>query len=137
MIVAALALGGLTSLSAQALSDLHGKWTLKKKSDAWGDVTQTVEFKGDQFTYRVQDKDGRPVLSAQGKVKVERLGPFKVMRLSDIQGGYSEGQLEPTNDDRAIIYSLGWNTLNVALNFDQERDGERVEADSYTKVRPQ
>jgi len=39
---------------------------------------------------------------------LEKLGAFKVAKLTDIQGGYSEDNLEPTNDDRDIIYITGY-----------------------------
>jgi alpha-tubulin suppressor-like RCC1 family protein len=119
----------------QALSDLQGKWAMKKTSERWGEVTQTVEFKTDKFTFRVQNKAGDTLLYAKGAVKVEKLGPFKVVKLTDIEGGYSESNLSPTNDDRAIVYATGWNTLTLAGNFDQSRDGEEPEADTYKKVK--
>jgi len=115
-------------------SEIQGKWTLKKNSERWGDITQTVEFKDDTFTYRVQSKQGDTLLFAKGKVKVEKLGSFKVMKLTGIEGGYSESNLEATNDDRDILFVKGWNTLTIALNFDRERDGEQAEANTYTKA---
>jgi hypothetical protein len=141
-LLALVAVGAFGLLGTQALlgqtatnSELQGKWTLKKNSDRWGDVTQTVEFKEDAFTYRVQSKQGDTLLFAKGKVKVEKLGPFKVMKLTDIEGGYSESNLEATNDDRSLVFIKGWNTLTLALNFDRDRDGEQAEADTYTKAK--
>ena len=118
-----------------ANAELQGKWTLKKNSDRWGEVTQTVEFKDAGFTYRVQSKQGDTLLFAKGKVKLEKVGSFKVMKLTDIVGGYSEDNLEPTNDDRDILYVTGWNSLTLALNFDRERNDEKAEADTYTKAK--
>ncbi len=136
LVIGTLGLFGATALRAQAMSDLQGKWTLKKTSDRFGgEVTQTVTFKDDSFTYNVKSKTGETLLHAKGKVKLEKLGPFKVMKLVDIEGGYSESSLEATNDDRMIIYTTGYNTLTVALNFDQSRDGEAAEADTYTKAK--
>ena len=116
-------------------SEIQGKWTLKKNSDRWGDITQTVEFKDAGFTYRVQSKQGDTLLFAKGKVKLEKLGSFKVMKLTDIEGGYSEDNLESTGDDRDIIYIAGWNSLTLALNFDRDRMDEKAEADTYTKAK--
>jgi len=118
-----------------ANSEIQGKWTLKKNSDRWGEVTQTVEFKDATFTYRIQSKQGDTMLFAKGKVKLEKLGSFKVMKLTDIVGGYSEDNLESTNDDRDIIYLTGWNTLTVAMNFDRDRMDEKAEVDTYTKAK--
>jgi hypothetical protein len=133
LIAAALVsfLGGV-SVSAQSFSDIAGEWSLTKKT-AWGDVTQKLELKDDKFSYRETDTEGAALLVARGKVKIERLGPFKVMRLTNIEGGYSAGALEPTYDDRVILYVKGWNTLTLALNFDAYRDGEQAKADVYKK----
>jgi hypothetical protein len=137
-LLAAAALGSLsltTPVLGQSFSEIQGKWTLKKNSSNWGEVTQHLELKDERFTYKVVSRSGETLLAAKGSVKVERLGPFKVMRLTDIQGGYSENALEPVYDDRAIVYTTGWNSLTVALNFDRARDGEDPEADTYRKVR--
>jgi len=123
------------NLCGQSLTELQGKWTLKKQSDRLGgEVVQTLQVKDDKFTYKVQSKAGETVLYATGKIKVEKLGAFKLLRATDIQGGYSETDLQAVDDDRAIIYIATTNTLALAMNFDQEREGEKAEADTYTKV---
>jgi hypothetical protein len=129
-------LGTLTTFGqAAGASELQGRWTLKKNSDRWGEVTQTVEFKESGFTYRVQSRQGDTILFAKGKVKLEKLGSFKVMKLTDIEGGYSEDSLEATNDDRDLIYITGWNSLTLAMNFDRDRTDEKAEADTYTRAK--
>jgi len=132
---AALVLSSV-NLFGQTLTELQGKWTLKKQSERLGgEVVQTLALKDDKFTYRVQSKAGETVLYATGKVKVEKLGAFKLMKATDIQGGYSETDLQPLDDDRSIIYVATSTTLTLAMNFDQERDGEKAEADTYTKAK--
>ncbi|MGC8991650.1 MAG: hypothetical protein ACP5MD_16160, partial [Verrucomicrobiia bacterium] len=108
LLVAVAVCGGAV---AQSFSEIEGKWTLKKKDPRYGEVTQTVEFKNNSFTYRIVDKENSTVLYAKGKASVEKLGPFKVIKLTEIEGGASENDLWPTNDDRTIVYSTGWNTL--------------------------
>ena len=123
-------------LLGQTLTELQGNWPLKKQSDRLGgEVVQTLQVKDDNFTYKVQSKAGETVLYAKGKVKVEKLGAFKLLKATDIQGGYSETDLQAINDDRAIIYIATTNTLTLAMNFDQEREGEKAEADTYTKAK--
>lgn len=134
-LVALLGLLGTSTTLGQALTDLQGKWTVKKNSDRYGDVTQTLEVKDSAFTFRIQSKAGDTVLYAKGSVKVEKLGPFKCVKFVDIQGGYSESNLEAINDDRTGIYATGWNTLTLALNFDAYRDGEDPSADTYNKAK--
>jgi hypothetical protein len=127
-----LGFAGSSAARAQSFSEVAGKWSLTKKN-SWGDTLQKLELKDDKFSYKESDQSGATLLVARGDAKVDRLGPFKIMRLTNIEGGYSEGLLEPVNDDRVIIYTKGWNTLTVALNFDAYRDGEEARADIYKK----
>ena len=133
LLVAVVGLAASGAAWAQSFSDIQGKWTLKKKSSRFGDVTQTVEFKDNAFTYKITGKDGDTVLYAKGKAKVEKLGPFSTVKLTDIEGGTSESNLQAAGDDRTVIYTTGWNTLTVAVNFDRSRDGEDAESDTYNK----
>lgn len=123
------------NLLAQSLSEIQGKWTSKKNTERNGDVVQFLTVKDGTFSYKMQSKTGETLLRAKGTVKVEKLGPFNVLKLSDIEGAYGEDTLQATNDDRAIIYMKGWNTLTLALNFDSVREGEKTESDTYTQVK--
>lgn len=132
IVAAACGLFGVQGVQAQSFSEVSGLWTLKK-SHAWGEVTQTVEFKENRFFYKETGASGDIQLVARGDVKVERLGAFKVLHLTNIEGGTSENWLEPVNEDRDIIFTKGWNTLTVALNFDAYHDGQDARVDVYKK----
>ena len=118
---------------AQSASELNGKWSMKKKTD-FGEVTQQLEFKDESFTFRIINSEGNTAFFARGKVKLEKLGSFKAMKLSDIQWGESESDLQSSEDERNIIYSIRYSNLILAGNFDKERDNEEPSADSYSKV---
>jgi len=122
----------IPAAQAQSFADVAGVWSLKK-SHAWGETTQTVEFKDNRFSYQETNSSGDTLLVARGDVKVEKLGPFKVLHLTKIEGGTSESWLEPVNEDRSLLYVKGWNTLTVALNFDAYHDGEDARVDVYKK----
>jgi hypothetical protein len=130
-----LALAATTNAFGQSFADLQGKWTMKKASSRFGDATQTVEFKDQKFTYKVVSKEGDTILFAKGKAKVEKLGPFNVVKLTDIQGGGTEADVLPIDDDRTIAYMTGAGTLTVALNFDRKRDNDEPECSTFTKVK--
>ena len=119
----------------QTLADVQGQWSLKRNTDRWGEVTQQLEIKDQTFNYRIQSKSGDTLLRARGKVKVERLGTFKTIHFTDIEGGYGDESLQSVNDDRIAIYVTGWNTLTIALNFDQYRDDDEARAETYTKAK--
>ncbi len=133
LLVGALALAASPVLG-QSFADIQGKWTFSKKTDRFGDATQTVEFKDNGFTYRVTAKDGTTLLYAKGKAAVEKLGPFKIIKLTSIEGGDSEANTQAVDDDRTLVYTGEGEQLTLALNFDHSRDGEEAECNTYHKV---
>ncbi len=132
-IACVLAMVATTTSRAQSFSDLQGKWEMKKKTARFGEATQTLEFKDQKFTYKVVSKDGETLLFAKGKAKVEKLGPFNVVKLTDIEGGRAETDLQAVDDERTIIYATGENSVNFAMNFDRSREGEETECSTFTK----
>jgi len=133
VLAAILALTATTNSLGQSLSDLQGKWEMKKKTSRFGEATQTIEIKDQKFTYKVVSKDGDTLLFAKGKIKAEKLGPFNVVKLTDIEGGRAETDLQAIDDERTIVYTTGENSLNFAMNFDRSREGEDAECNTYTK----
>src|SRR5450432_4616299 len=81
-----------TSAYAGDLEDLAGKWSMKKTNDQGEKYTQTLEVKKDKFIFKIMSADDKLVLYAKGDVKVEKLGPFKSIKFSNIQGGSKEDE---------------------------------------------
>ncbi len=124
-------LGALSSF-ANDLEALAGKWLAEVKSPQGQNLKQSLEIKKDKFTFIIFREGGGTMIHAEGEVKVERLGPFKMARFFNIQGGSSATELEPMDDDRALIYTLENNELTAAMNFDKERD-ESPTVTKFTK----
>jgi hypothetical protein len=115
------------------LEDLAGKWSAKKTNDVGQAYTQTVEITKDKFTFKILSAEGKVVLYAKGDIKVEKLGPFKSIKFSNIQAGDTADNLDPVNDDRVCIYTVGDGALKLASNFDKDRDNGAV-LDVYSKA---
>ena len=129
-LAAITALFALTAL-ADDLGKLEGKWTVKKTRDGQT-YTQTLEIKKDTFKFKIMN--GTDVaIYAEGKLKLEKSGPFNVVKFVDIKGGGSESDISPIDDDHVSIYVLGENTWTVAANFDKDRDDQKPSLDLYTK----
>ena len=113
---------GSATASADDLDALAGKW-VAERTDAQGRaVKQVLEINKSKFKLqmtRVADDRG---IYAEGDVKVETLGPFKTARFYNIQGGSSPSDLQAVDDDRTVVYTLGYTELTVAMNFDKERN---------------
>ena len=131
-LAACTAIFALTAL-ADDLAKLEGKWSVKKTRDG-SSYTQTVEIKKDTFKFRLTRGNDDLVIYAEGKLKLEKSGPFNVVKFMDIKGGTSESDISPIDDDHVSIYVLGENTWTVAANFDKDRDDQKPSLDLYTKA---
>ena len=127
-----------TLLAVTALADdlakLEGKWSVKKTNDEGQAFTQVLEIKKDTFKFKIIRGDNEVAIYAEGKLKLEKSGPFNVVKFTDIKAGASESDIQAIDDDRVSIYVLGDNTWTVAANFDKERDGHKPSLDAYTKA---
>ena len=131
---AAFLLSTLGPLGAWAsdLDALAGKWVAKVEAQGQA-FKQVLEIKQNKFTFELVRGDGQTALYAEGEVKTEVHGPFKAAKFYNIQGGSSASDLQSVDDERTVIYSMGYNELTVAANFDKERS-EPATATKYTKV---
>jgi len=122
----------LTAL-ADDLAKLEGKWSVKKTRDGQT-YTQTLEIKKDTFKFKIIRGTDEVAIYAEGKLKLEKAGPFNVVKFTDIKAGASESDTSAIDDDHVSIYVLGDNTWTVAANFDKDRDDQKPSLDAYTKA---
>jgi len=124
-ITAIIAVLGLAAFWATpALGDdleaLTGKWSVQKTNEEGQRYTQQIEIKKDKFTFKITDKDGDTMIYAEGKLKLEKAGPFSAISFTDIQAGQSSTQLDPIDDTFASIYKLDGDTWLLVMNFDKD-----------------
>lgn len=117
-----------------ALTKLQGKWSGKRTTSDGQEATATLEIKGEKLTFEAFNADKGLRFMAKGTVKAEMLGPFHVMKITDIEGGRSASELEPVNDERAMVYLLKDDTLTLASNFDKDRENEKPRVEIYQRV---
>ena len=122
----------LTAL-ADDLAKLEGKWSVKKTRDG-SSYTQTIEIKKDTFKFKIIRGADDVAIYAEGKLKLEKSGPFNVVKFTDIKAGASESDISAIDDDHISIYVLGDSTWTVAANFDKDRDGQKPSLDAYAKA---
>ncbi len=125
----------LITLSATAgdLESLAGKWVADRKDDQGRALKQILEITASRFKFQLSREGSDRALYAEGEVKAESLGPFKAARFYNIRGGESADDLQPVDDERVVIYMLGYNELTTAVNFDKERQ-EPPMVTRYTKA---
>lgn len=122
-----------SSAVAGDLESLAGKWSVNKTNDQGQAYTQTIEIKKDKLTFWIAGADGQVQLYAKGDIRVEKLGPFNSMKITNLEAGASASELKPVDDERSLIYQLGDDTWTVASNFDKEREQKPV-IDIYKKA---
>ena len=117
-----------------ALEKLQGKWSGKSAARDGQEVTQVLEIKGGKLTFQILNADKEVRLYATGNVKAEMQGPFKLLKITDIDGGRSANETQPVNDDRSTVYWLSGDTLTLASNFDKERENQGPRVEVYQRV---
>jgi hypothetical protein len=124
---------GAAAASADDLDALAGKW-VAERTDAQGRaVKQVLEINKNKFKLQMTRLADDRGIYAEGDVKVETLGPFKTAKFYNIQGGPSPSDLQAVDDDRTVVYTLGYNEITIAVNFDKERN-EPPMATKFTKA---
>ena len=126
----------ITATVAAADTDLdkvQGKWETKKTSEDGQKVTQTIEMKKDKMLFKILDSSGGTIFAATADVKPEKAGAFKTFTISNIKAGSDEDSLESADETRAYVYMLGYQTLTIVSNIDEERERPPV-IDVYNKV---
>src|SRR5947207_15665927 len=101
ILAAACGFATLVTLSAppDELQALSGKWVAERTDGQGRASKQVLEIKNDKFTFRILRDGDQIALYAKGDVKAEPLGPFKTARFYNIQGGRSDSDLQPAEDD--------------------------------------
>ncbi len=107
------------------LEALAGKWSVQKTNDDGQRYTQQIEIKTNKFTFQISDRDGDTMLYAEGRVKLDKLGPFKAISFTDIKAGQSSTQVDPIDDTYTSIYTLDGDTWQLVMNFDKSRGDQQ------------
>jgi hypothetical protein len=119
---------------ADDLDAIQGKWRVKKTGDR-GAYTQQLEFKKNQWVFKIFDADDHVAFVAVGEAELKKQGPFNTIRFFKIKAGRSETDLEPMADEeRNSVYLLDNGVFYVGSGFDKARENEKPTADAYTKA---
>ncbi len=121
-----------TSLSADDLGSLAGKWSLKRKLDDGQTVTQQLVFKADKVSFRMMTEGGSTLLYAEGTAKVTTTGGVKVLSLTNLKAGQSDTDIQPIEEQYSAPFRVSGNICYLASGLDKERE-ESPRVDVYRK----
>lgn len=133
IVLLAFASNSIAAESAD-LAKLQGKWSTKRTGSDGQESSFTMEIKGEKLTFEAFRGGNELRFIAKGNVKAEMQGPFRVMKITQIEAGASASDLQPVNDDRSTVYFLKDDTLTLASNFDKERENEVPRLEVYQRV---
>jgi hypothetical protein len=123
------------ALSADDLSSLSGKWSVKKTNDQGQNFTQTIEVKKDKFVFQIIGADDNVVIYAEGDLKLEKLGPFSSAKFFHIRGGPSAGNTQEVDDEYVSVYVLDEDAWTLTSNFDKQRENQKPTVDVYKRLK--
>lgn len=123
----------MVSAWADDLDAIQGKWRVKKSGDR-GAYTQQIEFKKNQWIFKIFDSEDRAVFIASGEIELKKQGSFNTARLFKIKAGRSEADMEAVDEERNSVYLLDNGVFYMASGFDKPRENEKPSADAYTKA---
>ena len=116
------------------LEDLAGKWSVKKTNNQGQPYNQSIEVTKDKFVFQLLGDDGTVMLYAEGDLKLEKLGPFKSVKFTNIKAGLSATDTQSTDAEYQSVYMITDDGWTVASNFDKERE-QKPALDVYKKVK--
>ncbi len=127
-----LAMAVPAPVSADDLSDVAGKWSVRKTNDTGESYTQIIEIKKDKFTFKIVGAENKVALYAEGDIKAEKAGVFTALKFFNMKAGKSQAEAESVAEEREVIYRVDEDSLFIANNFDKERSQKPV-MDLYKK----
>lgn len=123
--------------SAPTLDSLQGKWSTVRTNQQGEKFTQAIEFKRDKLTFQLRSENNEVRFVAKGNITLEKMGPFNVFHLTEMEAGRSMDELQFVDDPRAYVFSLRDDKLSIASGFDRQRKNEPPRADIYVRDQDQ
>lgn len=131
--ILALAAISTTTAFADDAAALAGKWTLQKANDQGESFTRVFEILQNKFKLTILRGGEKVVFYIEGDMKTDKLGPFNVLKFTNMKVGQSSSDTQQFDEERTSIYQLGEGTLTLASEFDAERD-QKPSLDVYKKM---
>lgn len=132
LVVVLLALSSSAVVLADDLSDLAGKWQVKRRIADGQEVVQRLSFKEKQFTFRLETADGTLRLYAEGDASVQSVGNIKVLFLRNIKAGQSESDLQSIGEEFQAAFRIFEGMFYLTANLDKDRN-EPPRMDGYRR----
>jgi hypothetical protein len=134
MVAVLVLLCGFARNHASELDVLQGEWTVAKTNQEGQAYSQLIQIEKDQFTFKILSADSKMLLISKGTVKATKAAPFDLLSITNIRAGRSEGEMQPIDDTRALVYTVRDGNFFLASNFDRERENEKPALERYVRA---
>ena len=117
------------------IDELQGDWSLESTARNGQPNKKVLSIDHDRLAVSVLESDGQMHCVSRGDVRLERLGPFHILRvLVSEEAPPSVSKIRP-QPPRVWVYQLAGETLTVASNFEETAGDRHPAAETYIKVR--
>ena len=95
---------------------------------------KVIEVARDKLALSVVGLDGQAHVVCRGEVRLEKLGPFKILKVLDSQAGGSVVSAVRSELPETWIYRIAGVRLVLASNLDASADGQESRIETYIKL---
>ena len=120
--------------SALEPHELRGKWSCKTTDVEGQPHTKTMEIDGDRIVLSVTDSRGRQLTAAKGGMRLEEVGPFRTLRISNWEVNSLDRRGEHAVSELIWVYRIEGQRLSLALNLDSSPQRPPPMVETYFKL---
>jgi hypothetical protein len=122
-------------LCEPGLEELQGIWSQEYRAVNGQSLKKVIEVARDKLALSVWDHDGKVSLVCQGRVRLERLGPVKILSVVDLAAEPSLTSHERSDLPRTWVYKVAGRALTLASNLEESAADRESTIETYVKVR--
>jgi hypothetical protein len=117
------------------LDELQGIWSQESRAVNGQSLKRVIEVARDQLAWSIFDQDGKVRLVCQGRVRLERLGPVKILSVVDLAAEPSLISHERSDVPPTWVYKVAGRVLTLASNLEETAADQESTIETYVKVR--
>ena len=121
------------SVCEPGLDELQGTWMYESCAVNGKSLKKVIEVTCDRLALSVLDHDGKVRLIGRGRVRVERLGPVKILSVVDPAAEPSLNSDERSELPRTWVYKVAGRALTLASNLEETAASREPTIETYVK----
>ena len=116
------------------LSELQGTWSGESAGVNGQACKKLIEVARDKLALSIVGLDGKARVVCRGDVRLEELGPFRILKVFDSPAGASAASAERPELAETWIYRIAGQRLVLASNLEASADGRESTIEVYTRL---